>query len=418
MTPLLPHARPARRRPHGWLRHYSTLLKPSGISDMRVVFERENQQRVRRLVATTRDAARQRRRRSRPTMRALVAAPKGSLRWREVPAPPPPGPHGATVRPIAISTCDIDCALCHGATPLLLPLQLGHECVAQVTHVGAEVASVSVGDRVIVPFQINCGACAPCRAGFTGSCLAVPPISAYGMGLLAGHWGGAFADQLSVPFADAMLVRLPDGVDPAAAASLADNICDAYRHLAPHLPALLARDPHAEVLIVGCVTRRFSFGSSMPLYSGLIAKALGARTVTIADNRATVAEHAKRLGLDVIDPRRLRHRPPAPLVIDLSVYPRGLALALASTAPDGVCTSSGSLHHKGSVPLLSMYVRNVTLHIGRTHVRSLIPHALELIVSGKLRPETVTANVAPLDEAPWVLDESFRGGGEKVLLTA
>lgn len=418
MTALISHVPSASRRPHGWLRHYSTLLRPSGIADMQVVFERENEQRLRRLIASARDAAQQRRRRTRPTMRALLAAPKGSLRWREVPVPPPPGPHGATVRPIAIATCDIDCALCHGVTPLLLPLRLGHECVAEVTAVGAEVATVAVGDRVIVPFQINCGACQPCRAGFTGSCLAVPPIAAYGMGVLSGHWGGAFADELAVPFADAMLVPLPAGIDPAAAASLADNVCDAYRHLAPHLPRLLQRDPEAEVLIVGSVTRRFSFGSSMPLYSGLIAKALGAKRVTIADNRPALAEHAGRLGLSTIDPRRLRHRPPAPLVIDLSVYPRGLALALSCTAPDGICTSSGSLHHKGSIPLLAMYVRNVTLQIGRTHVRSLIPGALELVSSGKLRPETVTATVAPLDEAPAVLAESFRSGGAKVVLTA
>jgi alcohol dehydrogenase len=394
------------------------LLRPSGVADLPIVFERANERRMRRLLDSARDAAQQRRHRSRPTMRALIAAPKGNLHWRQVPAPLPPSPLGATVRPLAIATCDIDCALCHGTTPLLLPLQLGHECVAEVTAVGAEVATVEVGERVIVPFQINCGVCEPCKAGFTGSCLGVPPIAAFGMGLLTGHYGGAFADELGVPYADAMLVPLPDGVDPAAAASLADNICDAYRHLAPHLPQVLQRDPDAEVLIVGSVTRRFSFGSSMPLYSGLIAKALGARTVTIADNRPAVAEHATRLGLRVIDPRELRHRAPAPLVVDVSVYPRGLALALANTAPDGICTSSGSLNHKGEVPLLSMYVRNVTLHIGRTHVRSLIPAALDLIVSGKLRPETVTATVAPLDEAPSVLRESFRSGGAKVVLTA
>ena len=169
-------------------------------------------------------------------MRALIAAPGGRLRWRDVPAPPPPGPLGAVVHPIATSTCDLDCPLTLGATQLPLPLHLGHECVADVLAVGERVTTVKVGDRVVVPFQINCGVCEPCRAGRTGSCSGVPPISMYGMGFGAGHWGGAFSDQLAVPFADAMLVALPEGIDPVAAASVADNVCDAYRHIAPHLP--------------------------------------------------------------------------------------------------------------------------------------------------------------------------------------
>jgi threonine dehydrogenase-like Zn-dependent dehydrogenase len=38
-----------------------------------------------------------------------------------------------------------------------------------------------------------------------------------GFGMAGGHWGGTLADELVVPFADAM--PLPDGVDPIAAAS-------------------------------------------------------------------------------------------------------------------------------------------------------------------------------------------------------
>ena len=52
--------------------------------------------------------------------------------------------------------------------------------------------------------------------------------------------GRVIADQLAVPFADAMLVPLPDGIDVVAVASVADNVSDGYRHVAPHLPALSA----------------------------------------------------------------------------------------------------------------------------------------------------------------------------------
>ena len=410
--------RTRRHRPRGWLRHYAGFLSPGAAAATPVVLERDNQERLRRLAATVSDSARQRVRPTRPRMRALIAAPGGRLRWRDVPAPPPPGPLGAVVHPIAASTCDLDCPLTLGATQLPLPLHLGHECVADVLAVGERVTTVKVGDRVVVPFQINCGVCEPCRAGRTGSCTGVPPISMYGMGLAAGHWGGAFSDQLAVPYADAMLVTLPDGIDPIAAASVADNVCDGYRHIAPHLPLLLQNDPSAEVLILAATTPKTLFTASLPLYTGLIARAYGARNVTLADARPRIREHAQRLGLDALHPRELRRRrrPPAPLVVDVNTNE---GLALANTAPDGICSSSGGLHRSGRIPLLRMYVRNAAFYVGRTHARALIPEVLDLMVDGRLHPEAIPMTVAPLDDATSVLREHFLSRESvKTVLTA
>jgi hypothetical protein len=47
-----------------------------------------------------------------------------------------------------------------------------------------------------------------------------------------------------------MLVALPDRIDPAAAASVADNASDGYRHIAPHVPPrppTIRRFTHASV---------------------------------------------------------------------------------------------------------------------------------------------------------------------------
>lgn len=407
---------PAPPAPRGALRHYATALAaPRAVGTIPLTMERNGGQRLARLATTVKDATGQRLRPSRPKMRVLSAAPGGRLRWREAPAPPPPGPGGAIVRPIAASSCDIDCPLTLGVTPLLLPLHLGHECVAEVLSVGEGVRTVTPGDRVIVPFQINCGTCSACVGGRTGNCTSVPPLSMYGMGLLAGHWGGAFSDELAVPHADAMLVPLPDGVDPVAAASLADNVCDAYRHIGPHLPKLLESDPDASVLIVGAVEERSPFGGSVPLYAALIARTYGAREIVLADARPGVRAHARRLGFESLRPRKLRGRAFA-LVVDASV--NGLAKSIAHVAPDGVCSSSGSFDHVAKVPALRMYVRNVTLHFGRTHARALIPAVLELVTDGRLRPEEVVTSVAPLDDAPRALREHFRAGGAKAVLTA
>ncbi|MGA2455032.1 MAG: alcohol dehydrogenase catalytic domain-containing protein [Solirubrobacteraceae bacterium] len=404
---------PHGHRAHGWLRHYAKLLGPGGSVAAKLAFERNNRQRLDRLVSAAsgrRGASAGARR-----MRALLAAPGGRLRWQDAPAPAPPGPHAAIVHPIAASTCDLDCALSLGATQLPLPLHLGHECVAEVLEVGERVTGVKPGQRVIVPFQVSCGECQACVGGHTGNCTSVPPISMYGFGLAGGHWGGAFSDQLAVPYADAMLVELPDGVEPAAASGLADNVCDAYRHVAPHLPALLERDRDAEVLIVSVADRNSLFSGSVQLYTGLVARALGAQRVVLADARPHIRAEAERLGIEALEPRALAKRPPAPLVIDMTFD--ALGRSLSCTAPDGICSSSGSLHRSARIPTLLMYGRNMTLHVGRTHARALIPHVLELLRQADLRPLDVSTRVAGLDEAPSVLAEHFRGGVIKTILT-
>jgi alcohol dehydrogenase len=404
-----------RLRPRGRLRHYAGLLSRDAAAGLGVAFERDARARLGQASAVALERARERHRPTRGRMRALQVAPGGRLRWQQAPVPPAPGPDAAVVRPLACSTCDIDCAIALGASQFALPLHLGHECVAEVLAVGERVTALASGDRVVVPFQINCGACGACRAGRTGNCSGVPPVSMYGMGLVGGLWGGAFAEQLAVPYAEAMLVRLPDGVDPLAAASVADNICDAYRHIAPHLPPLLSEDPDIEVLIIAATRQPFYFSPSLPLYVGLIARAFGAGRVRLADARPAVREHARRLGLDALHPRELHRAAPTRLVIDVSGG--DLRRALASTAPDGVCTSSGSLHRSARIPTLQMYARNVTLHFGRAHARALIPEVLELLASGRLDPRRVISNVARLEDAPRALAEHFRGGGVKTVLT-
>jgi alcohol dehydrogenase len=394
------------------------LVSPAAAVAARVALERNTGDRLRRLTAAARDRAGQRRRPTRARMRAIAVGPGGSVDWREVPSPPDPGPRGALVRPVAAATCDLDRPLVLGATMFPPPLHLGHECVAEVLAVGDAVTEVRVGQLVVVPFQISCGTCGPCTAGRTGNCTTVPPISMYGFGLAGGHWGGAFSEQLAVPYADAMLVPLPAGVDPVAAASVSDTICDGYRHIGPHLPRLLAADPDTEVLVVGSLAGASLFSPSLALYAGLVALALAAPRVHLVDARPAVREQAARLGLRPLGPSGLRALRPAGLVVDASTTPRGLRAALAKTAPDGVCSSAGTLHRSARIPLLAMYGRNVTLHIGRTHARVLIPHVLDLMATGRLHPENVITRTASFDDAPRALREHVHSRDTKTVLTA
>src|SRR2546423_1062784 len=161
-------------------------------------------------------------------VRALTFVGTRALEWRETPDARVGGPSEAVVRPLAGATCDLDELIVAGRSPFPPPFVIGHEGVAEVVDVGDEVRAVAPGDRVMVPFQINCGDCAACRELRTGNCTAVPPASTYGFGFGAEgtQWGGFLADLIAVPFADAMLIPLPDGISPEVAASASDNITD------------------------------------------------------------------------------------------------------------------------------------------------------------------------------------------------
>ena len=73
-----------RNRPRGALRHYGGLLTPRGAVAVRATSERATGQRLRRLARAAADALTQRRRPTRPRMRALTASPGCRLRWTAV----------------------------------------------------------------------------------------------------------------------------------------------------------------------------------------------------------------------------------------------------------------------------------------------------------------------------------------------
>lgn len=159
-------------------------------------------------------------------VRSLVYVGPGDLQWRDAAVPRLAGDGEAIVRPVAVATCDLDAMIVSGASPFPAPFALGHEGVAEVLEVGDGVRSVEPGDRVLVPFQISCGTRGACLAGRTGSCETVPGGQTYGFGFgeEATRWGGFLSDAVHVPYADAMLVPVPGGLESELAVGASDNI--------------------------------------------------------------------------------------------------------------------------------------------------------------------------------------------------
>ena len=328
-------------------------------------------------------------------MRQLTFEEAGRYAWREVPDPELTAAEQALVRPLAVACCDLDVAVAHGYAPLPPGYAVGHEGLAEVVAVGDGVTSVRPGDRVVVPFQISCGDCRECRRGATGSCGSVPLMAMYGLGPLAGLNGGGFmSDLVLVPYADAMLIGVPDAVDVASIASLSDNIPDGWRAIGPFSEELAQLDPaDRRVLVVG----RLSIG----LYAAAFAAALGAHVDYVdTDGRRLAA--AEKLGAVVHDlPKPDKSWDPYPVTVHTSGNPSSLAATLRATWPDGVCTDTG-IYYQPSVemPLLPMYTRGVRFVTGRVNARAAIPRVLELL--GGCDLSSAVDRVVSWEDAPSV----------------
>ena len=328
-------------------------------------------------------------------MRALVFRGPMALAWEEVETPKLVEPRDALVRPIAVARCDLDPAIALGLYPMPAPFVMGHEMVGEVVAVGDAISNVRLGDKVIVPFQLSCMTCAPCLRGHTNACVNVPSGTAFGLGPHGGiDLGGALAELVRVPWADVMLIPLPEGMDPVVAAGIPDNVSDGYRCVA----APLAERPGAPVLVVG------GLAPSVGLYAVMAALALGAERVVYVDDDAARLDLAAAAGAEVVnakdqwDSLKLAER--FPIVVDANVLDPGRNFALRSVEPCGVCTSvSGGASSRSNLPLQSMYLKGVRYEIGRVHACATARPVLDLVSSGALDPARIINKVVPFSEA-------------------
>ncbi|MDQ2747915.1 MAG: NAD(P)-dependent alcohol dehydrogenase [Actinomycetota bacterium] len=185
------------------------------------------------------------------------------------------------------------CGICHsdvhtarnewgGTTYPVVP---GHEIVGQVTAIGADVTRHAVGDVVGVGCLVDsCGECAECRDGLQNYCRAGAtgtynsPDPHGTMPRTAGGYSG------SIVVTQDFVVRIPDGLDPAAAAPILCAGITMYSPLRHHDVGAGSR-----VGVAG-----FGGLGSMAVK---LAKALGAE-VTVITRSDRKADDARKAGAD------------------------------------------------------------------------------------------------------------------------
>jgi len=144
----------------------------------------------------------------------------------DVPDPMISSPLDVVVRIGGAGVCRTDLHIVEGQweekSGVALPYTIGHENAGWVEQVGSAVTGVQVGDPVIAHPLVTCGLCRPCRDGDDVHCVnsRFPGIDA----------DGGYAEYLLTGARS--VVRLADGLEPAAVAALADAGLTAYHAVA------------------------------------------------------------------------------------------------------------------------------------------------------------------------------------------
>jgi glutathione-independent formaldehyde dehydrogenase len=352
-------------------------------------------------------------------------------------------PTDVVVRLSSSAICGTDLHMYDGRTGAEPGLVIGHEPLGVVEQVGDAVTLVKEGDRVVIPTHLYCGLCFNCVRGYTAACLRVRPGgfgAAYGYAGM-GHYRGAQAELLRVPFADANCVQVPG--EPGDEREddfvlLADAFVTGW-----HATELAQVQPGSTVAVFGAGTVGL-----LAAYSALLRGAgevyvvddvperldmageLGATPVNFDDGDPVeqIRELRRRRGLPIGEEQmdgvqrgidavgfqaRDREDPsrenPTQVVSDLArlVNPTGgVAIAGVYAEKDLHPAPEGSPDGHLRVPWATFFNKGISVNFGRTNDRRYTTRLRDLVVAGRARPGRIVTNHGTLDDAA-VLYKSF-----------
>jgi threonine dehydrogenase-like Zn-dependent dehydrogenase len=238
------------------------------------------------------------------SMKALTWQGKRDVRVETVPDPVIQHPTDVIVRITSSGLCGSDLHLYEVLGPFLDPGDiLGHEPMGIVEEIGREVTNLAVGDRVVIPFNVSCGACFMCSSGLQSQCETTQVHehgtggSLFGYTKLYGQVPGGQAELLRVPFGNTLPIKVPHGPPDTRFLFLSDVLPTAYQAV-----------EYADV----------------PAGGSLVVLGLG----PIGAMAARIAQHRgvdKVIGVDVVPERIERARKHGVTVLDLQEHGKDLA---------------------------------------------------------------------------------------------
>jgi propanol-preferring alcohol dehydrogenase len=310
--------------------------------------------------------------------------PGQPVQMQEVPVPQV-GPKDVLVRVRAAGICHSDVHYRAGVSPVHpLPLTLGHEVAGVVERVGAEVATLRVGDRVCLHYLVTCGDCLYCRLGNEQFC---------GLGEMIGkHRDGGYAEFISVPARSAF--RLPDEISFERGAIMMCSSATSFHALRKG-----RLQPGETVAVFGV--------GGLGISAVQLAKAFGALDVVAVDINSTKLKMAESFGAITVnagdtDPvseiQRLTAGEGVDVALELIGLPLTIQQAVKSLAVFGRAVVVGITDQPIEIETYQDILGKESELIGASdHLASELPILIELARRGVLDLSRVVTRTLPLD---------------------
>jgi len=374
-------------------------------------------------------------------MRALTWQGNQNVEVTDVPDPELQDPTDAIIEVTSTAICGSDLHLYGVLGPYLKPGDiLGHEAMGIVRQVGSGVDTLTIGDRVVVPFNISCGSCWMCSRGLFAQCETTQVrsegkgASLFGYTSLYGSVPGGQAEYLRVPQAQFGPIVVPDGPPD-----------EQFLFLSDILPTAWQACQYAEVQ-PGCTVAVLGLGP-VGQFAARIAKHLGADRVIGVDLVPERLALATKYGIEALDLstvddvadtliQLVDDRGPDAVIEAVGMESHGqhgtaLAQKLTGLLPDAVAqkvtdhfaidrldslnaafkgvrrggTVSVSGVYGGEVdplPMMEMFDRGIQIRMGQAHVRRWTDDILPLVKdeSDPLGVLDLVTHRLPLEDAP------------------
>lgn len=388
-------------------------------------------------------------------MRAVTYHGTGDFRVDTHPDPIIGDPKDAILRVTSTAICGSDLHMFDGFMPEMKTGDImGHEFMGIVEDVGSGVTNLKKGDRVVVPFTINCGHCHWCMTKQFSLCDETNPdaeklavitgqsgAGLFGFSHLYGGYAGGQAEYVRIPFADATHLKVPHELTDDQVLFLSDIFPTGYQ------AAVNAEvGPGSVVAIWGA--------GPVGLFTLKSCQLLGAERVFVIDDVPERLQLAERHGAEVI--YRSKVKPYDALmeltngllpdkVIDAvgleahgagvidTVYDKVKTATFQETGRPHVLREAIMCCRKGGIvsipgvyaaivdkfPIGSAFAKALTFRMGQTHVMQHAPALLEHIQEGRIDPTFLITHRGSLSDGP-DLYKQFRDkkdGCVKVVLT-
>ncbi|MCW1806355.1 zinc-binding dehydrogenase [Brachybacterium squillarum] len=331
-------------------------------------------------------------------MKATLMFGAGDVRVQDVPEPTILHPTDAIVRTVRTCVCGSDLHPYHSMEAQEHGQSMGHESLAVVEEIGAEVTSLRRGQLVVAPFSFADNTCPICRDGFQTAC-------PHGGFYATPETNGLQAEFARIPLADGSLVPVPevdaDTADESLLASLL-TLSDVY--LTGYHAAYMAQvRPGQTVTVVG--------DGAVGLSAVLAAKQLGAERIILMGRHTARTDLGREFGAtDVVSSRGeegvaevldLTGGLGSEVVLEAVGHMPAYEQSYGVVRPGGVISRVGvPQYEEAPVGFGSLFGKNARLAGGPAPVRAYQEEAIGQVLRGEIEPGKVFDRTVGLDGVP------------------